>query len=80
MDRLPTRCHVEDVSSQQADAITAFLKIVIALRRNQQKKIMYLIKELRINTDNIGESYLAVVKYAYGLLLLGDDQKSKLRE
>ncbi|MDJ0622789.1 MAG: hypothetical protein QNJ17_07475 [Desulfocapsaceae bacterium] len=41
---------------------------------------MYLIKELRINTDNIGESYLAVVKYAYGLLLLGDDQKSKLRE
>jgi c-di-GMP-related signal transduction protein len=51
MDRLPIGRHVKDAFGQQSGAIAAFLKIVTALKMNQQKEIMYLIKELRINTN-----------------------------
>jgi len=68
MDRLPIGRHVKDALSQQSGALAGFLKIAVAFERNQQKKIIHLVKELRINTENIGESYLAAVKYANGLL------------
>jgi len=68
MDRLPIGRHVKDALSQQSGAMAGFIKIAVAFERNQQKKIAHLIKELRINTENIGESYLAAVKYANGLL------------
>ena len=68
MDRLPIGRHVKDALIQQSGALAGFLKIAVAFERNQQKKIIHLIKELRINTENIGESYLAAVKYANGLL------------
>lgn len=68
MDRLPIGRNVKDALSQQSGVLAGFLKIAVAFERNQQKKIVHLIKELRINTEHIGESYLAAVKYANGLL------------
>ncbi|MEJ2057486.1 MAG: HDOD domain-containing protein [Desulfofustis sp.] len=68
MDRLPIGRHVKDALIQQSGVMADFLKIAVAFERNQQKKIITLVKELRINAKNIGESYLAAVKYANGLL------------
>jgi EAL and modified HD-GYP domain-containing signal transduction protein len=68
MDRLPIGSSVKEALSQQSGPMAMFLQIAIAFERNQQKKIISLLKELRISGKKIAESYMTAVKYANGLL------------
>ena len=70
MDRLPISRPVKDALTNQSGTMATFLKIAVAFERNQQKKIVSLIRELRISGTGrtITEAYMTAVKYANGLL------------
>lgn len=68
MDRLPIGKTVKDALIQKAGIMAMFLEIAKAFERNQQKKIVSLLKELKVNNKNITESYMTAVSYANGLL------------
>jgi len=68
MDRLPISQVVKDALSRKSGVMGMFLKVAIAFERNQQRKIISLLKELKVSTSSISESYLTAVRYANGLL------------
>ena len=70
MGRLPISRDVKDALANQSGILATFLKIAVAFERNQQKKIVSLISELRISGTGgtITEAYITAVKYANGLL------------
>ncbi len=68
MDRLPIGRTVKDALIQQAGVMATFLKVAVAFERNQQKKIISLLQELRVSGTNISQAYMTAVKYANGLL------------
>ncbi|RZW22184.1 MAG: HDOD domain-containing protein, partial [Desulfobulbaceae bacterium] len=70
MDRLPISHPVKEALANQTGTMATFLKIAVAFERNQQKKIVSLIRELGISGTGktITEAYITAVKYANGLL------------
>lgn len=68
MDKLPIGQTVKEALGNKSGIMGMFLRVAVAFERNQQKKIVSLLKELKINTKDIRESYMSAVRYANGLL------------
>lgn len=68
MDKLPIGRRVKDALAQRSGLLAGFLKVSMAFERNQQRKISSLLLELKINPQQVPESYLTAVRYANGLL------------
>lgn len=68
MDKLPIGQTVKEALGNKSGIMGMFLRVAVAFERNQQKKIVSLLKELKINTKDITESYMSAVRYANGLL------------
>ena len=68
MDKLPIGRRVKDALAQRSGLLSGFLKVSMAFERNQQRKISSLLLELKINPQQVPESYLTAVRYANGLL------------
>jgi len=68
LDRLPIGQTVKEALGQKSGVMGMFLRVAVAFERNQQKKIVSLLRELKVNTKNIGKAYMTAVRYANGLL------------
>jgi len=68
MDKLPIGRRVKDALAQRSGLLAGFLKVSMAFERNQQRKISSLLLDLKINPQQVPESYLTAVRYANGLL------------
>ena len=68
MDRLPIGRTVKDALTRKAGVMAMFLQVAEAFERNQHKRIVSLLRELKVNTKNITDSYIRAVRYANGLL------------
>jgi len=68
MDKLPIGRRVKDALAQRSGLLAGFLKVSMAFERDQQRKISSLLLELKINPQQVPESYLTAVRYANGLL------------
>jgi c-di-GMP-related signal transduction protein len=68
MDRLPIGRTVKDALTRKAGVMAMFLQVAVAFERNQHKRIVSLLRELKVNTKNITDSYIRAVRYANGLL------------